>query len=68
MPLDAKELAFLLGEVKKGALNNSSAKTVLEEMFGSDKKAAAIIAERGFAQISDTSLLDQAVSAVIAAN
>lgn len=68
VPLDAKELAFLLSEVKKGALNNSSAKTVLEEMFGSGKKAAAIIAERGFAQISDTSLLDEAVSAVIAAN
>ncbi|NLF80768.1 MAG: Asp-tRNA(Asn)/Glu-tRNA(Gln) amidotransferase subunit GatB, partial [Clostridia bacterium] len=68
VPLDAKELAFLLSEVKKGALNHSSAKTVLEEMFGSGKKAAAIIAERGFAQISDTSLLDKAISSVIAAN
>jgi aspartyl-tRNA(Asn)/glutamyl-tRNA(Gln) amidotransferase subunit B len=68
VPLEARELAYLFGEIKKGAINNNSAKTVLEEMFGSGKKAADIIAARGFAQISDSSLLDQAISEVIAAN
>lgn len=68
VPLDAVEVGFLLTEIKKGAINNNSAKIVLEEMFGTDKKAADIIAEKGFAQISDTSLLDDAVSKIIAAN
>ena len=68
VPVDAKELAFLIGEIKKGAINNNSAKTVLEEMFGSDKSAADIIAAHGFAQISDTSLLDEAISKVLEAN
>ena len=68
VPVDAKELAFLIGEIKKGAINNNSAKTVLEEMFGSDKSAADIIAAHGFAQISDTSLLDEAINKVLEAN
>ena len=37
-------------------------------MFGSDKSAADIIAAHGFAQISDTSLLDEAISKVLEAN
>ena len=68
VPLSATELAFLLQEIKKGAINNNSAKTVLEEMFDSDKKAADIIAAHGFAQISDTSVLDNAVAKIIEAN
>ena len=68
VPLSASELAFLLKEIKKGSINNNSAKTVLEEMFDSDKKAADIIAEHGFSQISDTSVLDSAVAKIIEAN
>ena len=68
VPLASSELAFLLKEIKKGAINNNSAKTVLEEMFNSDKKAADIIAAHGFSQISDTSVLDSAVAKIIEAN
>ena len=68
VPVDPRELAFLIGEIKKGAINNNSAKTVLEEMFGTDKKAADIIKEHGFAQISDTSLLDEAIAKALEAN
>ena len=68
VPINIKELAYLLGELKKGAINNSSAKTVLEELFDSDKSAADIIARHGFAQISDTSFLQQAIEETLAAN
>jgi aspartyl-tRNA(Asn)/glutamyl-tRNA(Gln) amidotransferase subunit B len=68
VPLCEKDFAFLLGEIKKSALNNNSAKIVLEEMFASGKKAADIIAVHGFSQISDTSLLDTAVAKIIDAN
>lgn len=68
VPLCPKDFAFLLEKIKKGAINNNSAKTVLEEMFASGKKAADIIATHGFAQISDTSLLDAAVAKTLAAN
>jgi aspartyl-tRNA(Asn)/glutamyl-tRNA(Gln) amidotransferase subunit B len=68
VPLDAKEVGLMICEVKKGAINHNSAQAVLEELFDSDKKATDIIAAKGFAQISDTSLLDSAVTKVIAAN
>ncbi len=68
VPLDVNEVAHLLTELKKGAINNNSAKTVLAELFGTAKKAADIIAEHGFAQISDSSFLQQAVAEVLSAN
>lgn len=68
VPLDAEDVAFLLEEIKKGSINNNSAKTVLEEMFNTEKKAADIIDAHGFSQISDTSLLDTAVANIITAN
>ena len=68
VPVDVVELSYLLAELKKGAINNNSAKTVLEEIFATDKKVAECIALHGFSQISDTSFLQQAVDAVIDAN
>ncbi len=68
IPLAAEDLAYLLEQVKSGAVNNNSAKVVLEEMFISGQKPADIIAAHGFAQISDASFLTEAVAAVIAAN
>ncbi len=68
VPLDAGEVSLMINEIKTGAINTSSAKIVLEEMFDTDQKAAAIIAAKGFAQISDTSLLDSAVAKIIADN
>ena len=68
MPLDGEQFAFLLKQVQDKAINLNSARTVLEELFDSDKKAADIIAAHGFAQISDSSALQEAVDQVIAAN
>ena len=66
VPLDVAEVGYLLMELKKGSINNNSAKTVLEEIFATDKKAADCIAQHGFSQISDTGFLQQAVDAAIA--
>ncbi len=66
--LKPDDVAYLLTQVKEGAINNNSAKAVLEEMFQTGKEPDAIIKEKGFAQISDTSALQDAVKAVISAN
>ena len=68
VPLDMEQFAYLLRQVDDKAINLNSARTVLEELFASDKKAADVIAAHGFAQISDTSALQEAVDQVIAAN
>lgn len=68
VPLDAADFAVLLEQVKQGAINLASAKTVLEEMFAGAGKAEEIIARHGFAQISDSGALKQAVATVLAAN
>ena len=68
LPLDVTEFAYLLDKVESGEINLNSARTVLEELFDSDKKTAEIIARHGFAQISDSSALQAAVDEVIAAN
>lgn len=66
--IDCTDFAELLKKVKGGEINNTSAKTVLEEMFATGKPCAGIIKEKGFAQISDTSALEKAADEIIAAN
>jgi len=51
-----------------GAVNQATAKSVLEEMSQTGKRAAEIIAARGLSQISDSSELEAAAAAAIAAN
>lgn len=68
IPVNVQELAYLLSELKKGSINNNSAKTVLEEIFATDKKAADVIAKHGFAQISDTAFLQEAIQETISEN
>jgi len=68
IPVNVQELAYLLSELKKGSINNNSAKTVLEEIFATDKKAADVITKHGFAQISDTAFLQEAIQETISEN
>jgi aspartyl-tRNA(Asn)/glutamyl-tRNA(Gln) amidotransferase subunit B len=51
-----------------GTINTATAKSVLEEMFGSGKTAEIIIKERGLSQISDTGELEKIVAEVINSN
>jgi len=49
-------------------VNMATAKTVLEDMFSSGKSANDIIAEKGLAQISDSSALEATIAEVIQSN
>jgi len=54
--------------VDKGAISGAVAKTVLEEMFYTGKKASAIVAEQGLSQIGDAAEIREVVKEVVAKN
>ncbi|CAN5752502.1 Asp-tRNA(Asn)/Glu-tRNA(Gln) amidotransferase subunit GatB [soil metagenome] len=64
----AEELAWLIGRVESGELSGNNAKQVFERHFETGEAAAAIVAELGLRQISDTGALGEVVGRVIAAN
>jgi aspartyl-tRNA(Asn)/glutamyl-tRNA(Gln) amidotransferase subunit B len=64
----AAELADLLRRVEGGELSRTNAREVFAIHAASGRAVAAIVAERGFHQISDDTALGAAVDAVIAAN
>jgi aspartyl-tRNA(Asn)/glutamyl-tRNA(Gln) amidotransferase subunit B len=67
-PLAAENLGELIRLVEDGKISGKQGKEVLVEMFKSGKTAAAIVAEQGLAQVSDTGEIDAIIDAVIAAN
>ncbi|NQT05578.1 MAG: Asp-tRNA(Asn)/Glu-tRNA(Gln) amidotransferase subunit GatB [Dehalococcoidia bacterium] len=64
-PAQAARIAALSSE---GVVNASTAKSVLDLMFQTGKKADEIIQERGLSQISDTGELEDAIVDVINSN
>jgi aspartyl-tRNA(Asn)/glutamyl-tRNA(Gln) amidotransferase subunit B len=66
--ISPQALVELLRAVAGGAINNTTAKTVLEEMFSTAQPAEVIIAARNLQQISDSSALAGLVSQVLAEN
>jgi aspartyl-tRNA(Asn)/glutamyl-tRNA(Gln) amidotransferase subunit B len=64
----ATELAALLGRVDAGELSRTNAREVFAIHAAGGQAVAAIVAEKGFRQISDDTALGAAVDAVIAAN
>ena len=62
------QLAEMLELVDRGTLSGPLAKTVFEEMFNTGKDAAAIVAEKGLVQISDTEEIATIVEKIIAEN
>src|SRR2546429_5447705 len=67
-PIPAVELGALVRMIDEGKISGKQGKDVLVEMFASQKSAAAIIAERGLVQVSDTGEIDRIIDEVIAAN
>jgi len=67
-PVSAEHLAELIKTLGAGDINNNQAKEVLVEMFASGKTAAAVIAEKGFEQISDVSAIEKIVDEIIEKN
>lgn len=62
--LTAARLAELTFLVASGKLSNKNAKQTLEAVFAEDKGPAAIVAERGWEQISDPAAIAEAVGKV----
>ncbi len=66
--LGVSGLAALLGLLDGGSINGPTAKALLDELYLSGGDPAAIVQERGLAQVSDTGELSRIVDDVIAAN
>ena len=62
------QFGALVKLVSDGTINKGTAATVLEEMWQSGADPAKIVAEKGLAQVSDTSLIDDTVAQVLAGN
>ena len=67
-PISADDLGALVGLIDEGRISGKQGKDVLVEMFKSGKSAAAIVAERGLVQLSDSSEIDGLIDQVLAAN
>jgi aspartyl-tRNA(Asn)/glutamyl-tRNA(Gln) amidotransferase subunit B len=62
------ELGELIGFVGSGAISNSAAKTVFEEMVRTGRPAPEIIRERNLGRVSDESSLADAIDGVVRDN
>ncbi len=67
-PVTAESLADLIKILDSASINNNQAKEVLVEMFATGMPASRVISEKGFEQVSDTSVIEKIVDDVIAAN
>ncbi|MEE4357123.1 MAG: Asp-tRNA(Asn)/Glu-tRNA(Gln) amidotransferase subunit GatB [Desulfococcaceae bacterium] len=67
-PVSPPMLAELLKLVDGGTISGKIAKTVLEEMAQSGKKAGQIVEEKGLVQVSDTSAIAALADKVLAAS
>ena len=61
-------LAELVDLVDRGEINTNTAKDVLEQVFQNGKSPAEVVAEKGYSQIDDSSVVEAAVAAAIEAN
>lgn len=68
IPVATVDLVKLLGLIKGGQLSTTAAKEVFEEMFISGKSAEVVVAEKGLAQISDTSEIEKIVDDILDSN
>jgi aspartyl-tRNA(Asn)/glutamyl-tRNA(Gln) amidotransferase subunit B len=67
-PVSAGDLGGLVRLIEEGKISGKQGKDVLIEMFTSGKGPAAIIAEQGLVQVSDTGEIDRIIDEVIAAS
>jgi aspartyl-tRNA(Asn)/glutamyl-tRNA(Gln) amidotransferase subunit B len=68
LPVTPAAMAELLGMVAAAKVSIGTAKEVFEAMVASGRSAAAIVEERGLAQISDAAEIRSVVDAVMAAH
>ena len=63
-----KHLVELIALVEAGEINNTTAKTVLEEVFNNGESPGTVVKAKGFAQINDSSVVEAAVAEALDAN
>jgi aspartyl-tRNA(Asn)/glutamyl-tRNA(Gln) amidotransferase subunit B len=68
IPVTAQGLGDLLWRVESDAISGKIAKDVVAEMIATGRSPQQIIEARGLSQVSDTSLIEAAARAAIAAN
>ena len=67
-PVSADALGALVGLISAGTISGRIAKDVFQIMLESGGDPAAIVAEKGWIQVSDTGAIEAVVDAVLAAN
>ena len=67
-PIKPEDLIALLKLIKEGILSAKMAKTVFEEMYQSSKSATEIVAQKGLAQITDSSTIENLVNEILKVN
>ena len=67
-PVSAEKFAGLLKLISDNTISGKIAKTVLDLMVETGKDAAAIVAEEGLQQVTDTGAIEKAIDEVLAAN
>ena len=67
-PIPPEALDELVNLIDSGKISGKQGKEVFAEMFASGKGAAAIVKEKGIAQLSDASAIEKLCDLVIAAN
>jgi aspartyl-tRNA(Asn)/glutamyl-tRNA(Gln) amidotransferase subunit B len=66
--LTPAHICGMLDLIDAGTINRNIAKAVFEEMFNTGRSAEEIVKSRGLEQVTDTSVIERAVDAVISAN
>ncbi|MBT4127023.1 MAG: Asp-tRNA(Asn)/Glu-tRNA(Gln) amidotransferase subunit GatB [Nitrospina sp.] len=67
-PIKPEGLIALLKLIKEGTLSAKMAKTVFEEMYQSSKSANEIVTQKGLAQITDSSTIENLVDEILKIN
>jgi aspartyl-tRNA(Asn)/glutamyl-tRNA(Gln) amidotransferase subunit B len=64
-PLKPGQLVELLRLIDNGTISGKMAKSIFEEMYGTDKSPESIVNEKGLVQISDSGEIEKAVEDIL---
>ncbi len=67
-PVTPRLLAGMLQLVKDGTISGKIAKTVFDEMYETGKEASQIVKDKGLVQVTDHTLIEEAIGSVLEAN
>jgi aspartyl-tRNA(Asn)/glutamyl-tRNA(Gln) amidotransferase subunit B len=68
LPLQPVDLAELIGLIEQGTISNAGAKTVLPKLLTEGGSPTKLVEAEGLVQISDSSVIEATIDAVIAAH